>query len=73
MITDHLTDDPVDIIAWKLAEMGGNHCYQELAQPNRFVSLDLPTRYLYHTRSEDLINTLLAHGYRIVRTDDKSR
>ena len=72
MMTDHLTDDPGDIIAWKLAEMGGNRCHQDLSQPNRFISLDLATRYLYHTRSDDLIAALLAHGYRIVRTDDKS-
>lgn len=64
--------DAADIIAWKLAELGGNRCYRDLSYPNRFITLDLETKYLYSCRADDVIKALSDNGYHIVRTDDKS-
>lgn len=58
-------DDVLELIAWKLAEIGGSNCGRDLASPNRFVSLDIATKFMYHQRAEDLLTTLREAGYEV--------
>ncbi len=57
----------LEILAWKLAEIGGSRCYRDVPDPNRFIGLDTMTQFLYHERAEDILDCFIAHGYEVNR------
>jgi hypothetical protein len=66
---EDLPSDLSEFLAWKLAEIGGNNCGRILPDSNRWIGLDIATKYMYSERAENIVSSLLAAGYKVVKVE----